>query len=130
MKNLIKLTTTLMMLLLCVGFVSCNDNGDEDSSDALIVGTWRRDFKFEDLVGELYHMYVFNSDGTGSYQEIDEDEDDYTYEKITYKYNEKTSRLTVTSQYGDIYEYNVLSLTKTELVLGDEGDMDYWYRVE
>jgi len=59
----VRLFTTLVMVVLCVGFASCSKSDDEPSSNnAAIVGTWAEDSSVEQFI------YTFNSDGMGKFQ--------------------------------------------------------------
>lgn len=64
MKQLARLTTLLMLLLVGAGFTSCGDDDDEEgSSNSAIVGTWRCE---GDYSGG-YDQLTFNANGTGIY---------------------------------------------------------------
>jgi len=104
----VRLFTTLVMVVLCVGFASCSKSDDEPSSNnASIVGTWAEDSSVEQYV------YTFNSDGTGKHEIFN----GTTLEKstpTTYKVSGAT--LTITGG-GKTTTMTIAELTETKLTL-------------
>ena len=104
----VRLFTTLVMVVLCVGFASCSKSDDEPSSNnAAIVGTWAEDSSVEQYV------YTFNSDGTGKWEVYN----GTTLEKstsLTYKVSGST--LTITGG-GETSAMTIKELTETKLTL-------------
>jgi len=67
MKQIAKLTTILMLLLVGAGFTACSDDDDNNSSSSTsIVGKWRCDWSEDGWHG--YEIITFNANGTGSYK--------------------------------------------------------------
>lgn len=104
----VRLFTTLVMVVLCVGFASCSKSDDEPSSNnAAIVGTWAEDSSVEQFV------YTFNSDGTGKWEVYN----GTTLEQstsLTYKVSGST--LTITGG-GETGAMTIKELTETKLTL-------------
>lgn len=110
MKNLIKLTTTLMMLLLCIGMVSCSeDKEDDEPKSSSIVGTWQCDEDDE-------YLFVFKSNGTGY--------EDYEGERweFEYTYNAESGRLVIFEEEDDSYSFKVRISGKSMTMTDEDGD--------
>lgn len=112
MKNLKFIIANLLILIICINFIACN-NDDNDNNDenniSLLVGSWE---------GE-YETYTFMANGKGIYYEKG-------VEYFTYNYNE--SKETLKLYFGDEIEmYTVIKLTKTTLILEDEDERQYTY---
>jgi len=89
MKQLTKLTTILMLLLVGAGFTACSDDDDNNSSSSTsIVGSkWRCDWS--NGGGHGYDIITFNANATGSYYSVEYDSDGQRYEhngSFTYTY--------------------------------------------
>lgn len=109
MKNLIKLTTTLMMLLLCIGMVSCSeDKEDDEPKSSSIVGTWQSEEDSD-------YIIVFKSNGTGY-----EDWEGERWE-FEYTYNAESGRL-VMFEEDESYSYKVRISGKTLTLIDEEED--------
>lgn len=115
-KNSFYLFAMMMAVVLCVGFTSCSSD-DDDEGDAGLVGTWRyvsyethyNNGKVEVMDPNSYGVesyWHFNADGTMDGYESYRGEFDVAH--FTYKYEGKTLIV-------DEVEYEVISLTKTEL---------------
>lgn len=110
-KNLWCLLAVLMVTIVSVSFVSCGDDDDED--DITIVGTWKYDFS------SGYGLLTFNQNGTARYQEYDKGSWQID-ESATYIYS--NGSLVVTGYNGERVTIEVISLTKTTLILKDWPD--------
>ena len=129
MKNLSKLTTILLMLLLCVGVYSCSDDKDDDpeteSKKSSIVGSWKATF------GDDYEIYTFNANGTGKFTVYEEGEI-YT-ETFAYAYDETIKLLTLRwwddTDYEEYVEYVEAYVTGNTLVWTEGGDTDYYKKM-
>lgn len=104
----VRLFTTLVMVVLCVGFASCSKSDDEPSSNnAAIVGTWAEDSSVEQFV------YTFNSDGTGKF-EIYNGTTLEKSESLTYKVSGTALTITGGSETSTM---TIKELTDTKLTL-------------
>ena len=116
-----------MVAIVSVGFVSCGDDDDDEKDGGTsIVGTWRYSYDYygED---EGYEQYIFKRDGSGFYE-------DWGYENgraelydrmaITYSYSEKDKELVIIEDDGDVFQYTVVALTSTRLVLLEKGETE------
>ena len=64
MKNLIRISTILMLLLVGVGFTSCgDDDNDGPSENYEFIGTWTRTYTVDDVTTE---EITFNKNNKGS----------------------------------------------------------------
>ena len=104
----VKLFTTLVMVVLCVGFASCSKSDDEPSSNnTTIVGTWAEDSSVEQFV------YTFNSDGTGKREIFN----GTTLERSTaLAYKVSGTTLTITGG-GETTTMTIKELAETKLTL-------------
>jgi len=102
MKQLTKLTTLLMLLLVGVGFTACSDDDDNNSSSSnpnsstSIVGTWRCDYG-----AGGYTTYTFKSDGTGYFYTVEYYEGNTYDEGYAFTYTLRNNILTMTCTEGD-----------------------------
>ena len=114
-KNSFYLFAMMMAVVLCVGFTSCSSDDDDEGNPSL-VGTWKfvsyemhyYGGKVEVVEMNEYEPFYwhFNADGTMDGYESYRGEFDVAH--FTYKYEGKTLIV-------DEVEYEVISLTKTEL---------------
>ena len=113
---------TLLVIALCAGFTSCNDDDDENP----LVGTWvsienRNSVEYKDVM-------TINSDGTGSSAIYENGQiDKEGVENFKYTYDEKSKVFTFfweEDSYGesDVYSMHVRELTGSKLVLVDDMD--------
>jgi len=104
----VRLFTTLVMVVLCVGFASCSKSDDEPSSNnTAILGTWAEEPSEEQFV------YTFNSDGTGKFEIYNGTTLDNST-SLTYKVSGST--LTMTGG-GETSTMTIKELTETKLTL-------------
>lgn len=82
MKQLVRMTTLLVLLCAGIGFAACGDedNGNDNGGSgngagtSAIVGSWKQ----TDPDGR-WEMYTFHADGTGKYEDCDDIYDPFTY---------------------------------------------------
>ena len=119
----------LMMAVVSMGMAACSDDDDEKKEDAAsLVGSWRWDDEEEE---DYYQIMTFNSNGTGTFFEHDNDSGNETT-GITYKYDSSKKTLTITfTDDGETYTevVEVVEITKDKLVLkfthvDDDGEID------
>ena len=127
-NNLIILSTmkkyffmVMALIMALVTLTACGDDKYKDrepsgeTSNSLIVGTWRATYESGD-----YDQVIFYSNGSGKIQEwelvngrnVCRDEG-----PLSYRYDEVNERLTIAEEDGDVYEYSVLILNSTSLVI-------------
>lgn len=138
-----KLIATMKKLFLLVtlfattAFVACSDDDDKVQINLdELVGTWRythsvgyeidegiKDDWNEDM-NDAQIYFIFNSDNTGSYKEMDSSESiDYSVSsnnKLTVRY----------SQYGDPQTFTITELTASTLKLEYHEKGDDWEEYE
>lgn len=125
-KNSFYLFAMMMVAMVCVGFASCSSD-DDDEGDAGLVGTWHyvsyethyNNGKVEVNDPNRYGVesyWHFNADGTMDGYEYWEGKFDVAH--FTYKYEGKTLTM-------DEFEYEVISLTKTELKIKQNNSDGY-----
>lgn len=120
--RVLKLTSTLMLLMLILIGVSSCSNEDENIGNipSQLIKTW--------YMGEGTYI-TFNADGTGVYTETDEIStaklmrrtgtratDTYSF---TYSYEESTQTLTIHID-GDVMRWTIVTLTDDTLKIKDE----------
>ena len=104
----------IMMALVCVGFVSCGDDDDDDGlanldeTSQLIVGSWYRNSSYGT------YSWQFNADGTCEYYYPAIDKTTVLVKKGNWSYNWKTETLTTTI---DNMNYLLLNVSETSLSL-------------
>lgn len=109
----------LIAVLMCVNFVSCSDDEEEDGAKTyaeLIIGTWN-------LVDEEYNgSLTFRTDGTGTATE------ESWSDPFTWKLSGSTISFTMDNEDGtkDVWEQTIKELTETKLVLSYYEDGEYW----
>lgn len=106
-----RLLTTLLVVVLCIGFNSCSKDDDGDDSIVSIVGNWAEKPSDEQF------FISFNADGTGSWYCIYEGTKEESLE-FTYILNEKTMLLTTIDEEGT-KESTTIQLSETILIAGD-----------
>lgn len=114
----------LFVAILSLGFVSCDDDDEDDKqpSTASIVGTWFMQDEYGDKT-----TIVFNSNGKGTFSEEYSDGSQYS-EKFEYAYDASEKELVVVGT--DVFDgtYYVV-LTSTTLRLTDKyGDTEQFKR--
>lgn len=120
-KNLLNWMTIMMVAIVSVGFVSCDDDDeDEKGGTVSIVGTWSLNFGISDYGTNDCCLLTFYQNGTVKYQEYDNGE----WEKEdTYNYTYSNGILCFIYSNGEEREtIEVISLTETKLVLKDWPD--------
>lgn len=123
-KKFLKLMSILMVTIVCVGYVSCSDDDDDDAG---IVGTWIDGNKTMQLGKDGSYYSYYGSNPTGSQSQ---------YRKGTYSYNANQSLLTVNvtavpnhnNAYKDTYVVQTLTSTTLVLVSIDDGSTGYFTR--
>ncbi len=132
MKKLFLLSAALFVAATL--FCGCSKDDDNNFSTADIVGQWKlvrivgyeiidgiKDPFDEDYRNDDY-VILFRADGTGKKNDNFGDFYNFTYEV-------KGNILSMTDDYGDVYEYTIEKLTAKELILLDvygEPDDDYY----
>ena len=119
MKTLRMFGMALLAVLMCVNFVSCSNDDDEESAETyaeLIIGTWI--LVDEDYSGSL----TFRTDGTGTATE------DSWSDPFTWKLSDSTITFTMPNEDGtnDVWDVTIKELTDTKLVLSSYDDGEYW----
>ena len=127
----------LVILFATTAFVACSDDDDKVQINLdELVGTWRythsvgyeidegiKDDWNEDM-NDAQIYFIFNSDNTGSYKEMDSSESiDYSVSsnnKLTVRY----------SQYGDPQTFTITELTASTLKLEYHEKGDDWEEYE
>ncbi|MEY8687998.1 hypothetical protein AB9N12_18400 [Bacteroides sp. AN502(2024)] len=99
--------TPIVIVILCMGLVSCNDDEKDEGEDTLqsLVGEWVRE---NDGGEEVSDGYIFYKDGTGIEWEIKSEE------RWEIKWSYSNNQLTITDEDGDKYTYQV-KLKKGEI---------------
>ena len=114
-KNLLSWMTILMVAIVSVGSVSCNDDDEKTENEVSIVGTWSLNFGPDD-----YCLLTFYPSGMVKYQEYDNGEWDAD---DIYHYTYSNGILYLTYEDGSEREtIEVISLSETKLVLKDWPD--------
>lgn len=113
MKTLRLIGATLLMVVLCVNFVACGD--DDDDEKASIVGTWKAESSDDGYVA----YFTFNSDGTGKSWEVSSSGTQSEAEAFTYKVSD--NKLTFTWEDGEDYT-STFSLSGNRLTIKDNED--------
>ena len=127
----IKFLSMMLCLVASMTFAACGDDDKDEPGDngasngASIVGEWEYEYD------GYYLGYIFNSDGTFGYEEVEEFTNECDYGYGTYEYSGNTLILFESDEPNDPNVYAVLSLTASRLVLEDEyGDRYTLYRVD
>ena len=112
----------MLLLLTCVGFAACSD--DEDSSggyESMIVGTWSDSGAYDDYCITFYP--------NGKYLEEDDGYEYYGRYIINKNFLTLIEEDYGSGSYDDVYQ--IKSLSKTKLVLGEDENHDWiLYRVD
>lgn len=118
--------TTIVIAILCMGLVSCNDDEKDEGEETLqsLVGEW----VCENDGGEekVSDGYIFYEDGTGIEWEIKPEEG------WEIKWSYSNNKLTITEDEGDKYTYQV-KLEKGEIkdtmtLTEKDGEYTYTYK--
>jgi hypothetical protein len=119
MKTLRMFGMALLAVLMCVNFVSCSNDDDEESAETyaeLIIGTWI-------LGDEDYNRSLtFRTDGTGTATELS------WSDPFTWKLSDNTITFIMPNEDGtnDVWDETIKELTDTQLVLSIYDDGEYW----
>ena len=107
------LLAIMMVALLGISFVSCNDDDDDNGPKSkTLVGTW----KHTQEIG--YVLLVFKSNGTGyAYEYYYEDGDAETY-NFTYTFDKSSMILRVKAEDGEESALRVSFISSTEITFG------------
>ncbi len=117
-----KKSALLVLLLTAIAFTGCKKDKDEDSN--LIVGKWytKKMYDVSYVNGVKQGEYTDTDFTSSDYMEFfdngkvkDSDEDEYTY-----KLDGKTIILADIDDPSDVEVYQIKTLTKTDLVVGEE----------
>lgn len=112
MKQIIRFTTILMLLVTGFSFASCSD--DDDKQDVSLVGTWRCDY------GEGgYQIITLESDGTGTIFDV-EYVNGQVYsdaEDITWSYS--NGKLRIKYEDGEVETFTV-SISGNAIIVDGE----------
>ena len=126
-RNLFWSLFSALFVISMISFVSCDDKEDSESETtstaSLLVGTWYVDWF--DGTYDIDERYVFNSDGTGSweiryYYEDTNHLDSKVYVKFTYTLNGSTLAMT-SSIDGKTENMTIISISKEKLKLSRSG---------
>lgn len=109
--NLQKLTLMLAVLFIGFGFTACSDDDEEGGT---LIGTWR--YINTDEHSSYYEEFTFNEDGTGSYAEGNQYNDDTC--PITW--NLSDGKITITY----IWSFNSYTLTESISISGNVMILD------
>lgn len=127
MEKSFKLLFLSLLPLFALCFTSCGDGKEKDEpANPSIVGTWRYDYVDADY-GE-YTLYIFNADG--KFQAIG-----YYHNQVAgadggvYTISGDTITLIINST-GEVVTLKILYLSDDDLYLGDEDEVDHFYRVK
>lgn len=107
-----KLVMMLLIVTLSVSFTGCSDD-EKDSKRSDLIGAWRS----MDSDGG-YTMYVFYSNGNGIFTE----ESDDTSDSDMFTYQLMDNMIMIRESDGDIVMLQIVSLSKTMLVVMDDGE--------
>lgn len=127
MKNVLKLTTLLMLLTLSFGFISCSDDDDKDNNS--IVGTWTHEEYDEEATNEFMYRETITFRADGAWSVYGEEfisgkkENTYTYSG-TYVYREGI--LTMNYSDGRESETGAVTIKDDKAYWGE----NVWYRVK
>ena len=106
MKQLMRLTSLLVLLLVGVGFAACSEDEDKTPVGNGIVGTWRTDFVEDGEAG--YIVVTFNSNGTGAFKIVEGSYGEssnftYTYAKgvLTMRFSGEEPEISQVTVSGD-----------------------------
>lgn len=123
MKKHLVYVVILLTIIVNVGLVSCsNDDNNNQPTNSSIVGLWRHNFS------SGYILICFNMDNTGYEQEYDETDGGLRHKhNFSYRYNEDDGHLLIVMDDGDILDYIVMYINKTEMELfnSDDGSDKY-----
>jgi len=123
MKKHLVYVVILLTIIVNVGLVSCsNDDNNNQPTNSSIVGLWRHNFS------SGYILICFNMDNTGYEQEYDETDGGLRRKhNFSYRYNEDDGHLLIVMDDGDILDYIVMYINKTEMELfnSDDGSDKY-----
>lgn len=117
MKTLRLIGMTVLAVVMCMNFVSCGNDDDENP----LFGTWVSVYTKNSV--EYKEVETFNSDGTGSSAYYENGKiDKEGVRNFKYTYDESTKILTYIWSDGDTYAMRVKELTSSKLVLVDDVD--------
>lgn len=123
MKKHLVYVVILLTIIVNVGLVSCsNDDNNNQPTNSSIVGLWRHNFS------SGYILICFNMDNTGYEQEYDEHDGGLRRKhNFSYRYNEDDGHLLIVMDDGEILDYIVMYINKTEMELfnSDDGSDKY-----
>jgi uncharacterized protein (TIGR03066 family) len=132
----VKLFTTLLMVVLCVGFTSCSN--DDDKSEPSITGTWVLTKSISGLANSTErstsypgekdeNTMTFNSDGSFSYTNTEDGRTESGSGKYTYDPAKKLLTTTDTKD-GKTETVTVMELTEKSLVISStlEKENEYY----
>lgn len=126
MEKYFKIILLSLLPLFTLCFTSCGDDKEKDEpANPSIVGTWRYDYDAD--YGE-YTLYIFNADG--KFQTIG-----YYHNEVVgadggvYTINGDSITLIINST-GEVVTLKIVYLSDEDLYLGDEDEVDHFYRVK
>lgn len=109
-KNLFQLMAILMVAMLCVGFVSCGSDDEDDhgggsgTEASALIGTWTREYYTGDGT-KAKETFTFKN-GSGSYSNA--------YQSATFTYTAANGYIAVKIRYSDssttiddLWSYNI-----------------------
>lgn len=124
----------LIAIIMSVNFTACNDDDEDESSNtASLVGTWKivkSVYDDGEVIEHDYPYWVIDSNTIYSTDEIGKKKSDYC--SYTYDAEKKIIHLTYIDDGRDGGTLTVLKLTSDELVCHDdeEGRTEYGKRVK
>lgn len=119
--------TTIVIAILCIGLVSCNDDEKDEGEDTLqsLIGEWEREDGSEEKVTD---GYIFYKNGTG----IEWEDNGYKRSEWEIEWSYSNNKLTITDEDGDKYTYQVKlekgKIKDTMTLTEKDGEYTYTYK--
>lgn len=119
--------TTIVIAILCIGLVSCNDDEKDEGEDTLqsLIGEWEREDGSEEKVAD---GYIFYKNGTG----IEWEDNGYKRSEWEIEWSYSNNKLTITDEDGDKYTYQVKlekgKIKDTMTLTEKDGEYTYTFK--